>query len=152
MGSAGYSALSKVAELNATGPSQAIMAKHVERLATLEEVGGTWVKSLKGDAGARVSKALLGDDRFKRWGKHYLRAFTRAHQVQYCTNFMDKSLQDYGGGLFKALREEGDSIFISLPPPQPARKPRQEGARLSTSSATPAKPDMSVYYGGSGGG
>jgi hypothetical protein len=128
-----------------------------ERISTLETAGGAWVTQLKADVKGRASKALLGQDRFNRWGKHYLLAFTRAHQVQYCTNFMDKSLQEYGGALFRALREEGDGVFVSLPPPTPSAKKTQTVAAARRSSAPAATysapaPDMSVYYGGSGGG
>jgi hypothetical protein len=42
------------------------------------------------DVDGRLSKALKGQARFLRWGKHYLRALTRAHGVQMCTNFMDR--------------------------------------------------------------
>lgn len=42
------------------------------------------------DVDGRLSKALKGQARFNRWGKHYLRALTRAHCVQMCTNFMDR--------------------------------------------------------------
>merc|ERR1711967_72593 len=122
-----------------------------ERMSTLESAGGAWVTNLKADVEGRASKALLGADRFNRWGKHYLRAFTRAHKLQNCTNFMDKSLQDYGGTLFKALRAEGDSTFLSLPPPQPSR-PVAAQRRPSAPAASAPAPDMSVYYGGSGGG
>merc|ERR1711920_893048 len=120
----------------------------------LEAMGGDWVKILKADLEGRVSKALPGDQRFHRWGKHYLRAFTRAHQIQYCTNFMDKSLQDYAGNAFRALRSEGDSIFVSLPPPKPAVQPAvvPTQRRHSAPSAPAAQPDMTVYYGGGGGG
>jgi hypothetical protein len=30
---------------------------------------------------------------------------------------MDPGLQVYGGALFTSLRESGDSVFVSLPPP-----------------------------------
>lgn len=36
---------------------------------------------LKSDIIGRMTKALDGADRFNRWGKHYLRALMRAHQV-----------------------------------------------------------------------
>jgi len=126
-----------------------------ERLSTLDIDNDDWVRTLRGDVGARVSKAFQGGDRFGRWGKHYLRAFLRAHQLQRCTNFLDKSLQVYGGNLFRALREEGDSVFVSLPPPVPSRRtPARPANQTSTqmpSVHTPA-PNMNVYYGGSGGG
>merc|ERR1712070_413051 len=75
------------------------------------------------DVSGRMTKAIQGRDRFIRWGKHYLRALTRAHQVQVCTNFMDAGLQVYGGARFKELRSLGDEVFVSLPMPKPKPKP-----------------------------
>jgi len=97
--------------------------------------------ALMGDTDGRMSKALNGKDRFNRWGKHYLRALMRSHQLQVCTNFMDPGLQPYGGALFRSLREVGDQIFFSLPPP----------ARRAVTTTTPA-PNMTTYYAGAGGG
>merc|ERR1719160_411432 len=110
-----------------------------------------------------MTKALQGRDRFNRWGMHYLRALIRAHQLQTCTNFMDPGLQVYGGTVFKALRDEGDSIFLKLPPPKPAKAPapaavrysagaaagqRRAAARMSSGAAPRAAPapDMRTYY------
>jgi hypothetical protein len=145
----GYQAV-KLAVGKQQSTAQENMAELVKRLGSPENAT-TWVPTLEADVAARVTKSLNGEARFNRWGKHYLRAFTRAHQIQYCTNFMDKSLQDYGGSLFRALREEGDNVFISLPPPTPSKKQQVQTQRRA--SAPPAAaPDMSVYYGGSGGG
>merc|ERR1719476_585170 len=77
--------------------------------------------SLQSDVDGRMAKALKGKDRFNRWGKHYLRALARAHQLQMCTNFMDPGLQIYGGTLFRDLRAQGDDAFLSLPAPTPAQ-------------------------------
>ena len=77
------------------------------------------VVALQLDVAGRMTKALQGEERFNRWGKHYLRATIRAHQLQTCTNCMDEGLQKYGGALFTSLKEEGDKIFISLPAPAP---------------------------------
>jgi len=138
--------------------------------------GGAGVDSrlaaLKADLEGRMSKALKGKERFNRWGKHYLRALMRAHQVQQCTNFMDPGLQVYGGTLFRECRSQGDDVFLSLPPPKPsrARPPKPLPARpVVVAAASPAvaaapayspppprprtpSPDMRTYYGGGGGG
>lgn len=169
----------RLGKLECLESAQKAMLALVDRLAGLELVlqsatDKSWsalVTRLKADIGARGSKALLGKERFDRWGKHYLRAFVRAHQVQYCTNFMDKSLQDYGGNLFRALREEGDAIFVSLPPPIPVPAPKPAAPLASAAPHASAKPrasapppfarvnsrpapapKMNVYYGGGGGG
>ncbi|CAE7427703.1 unnamed protein product [Symbiodinium natans] len=107
--------------------------------------------ALRSDVDGRMSKALKGKQRFNRWGKHYLRALTRSHQLQMCTNFMDPGLQVYGGAMFRSLRDVGDRIFLELPPPKRQEAPR---ARTSCSQATPApaSPNMTTYYAGAGGG
>mmetsp|Transcript_38941 Transcript_38941/g.77305 ORF Transcript_38941/g.77305 Transcript_38941/m.77305 type:complete len:758 (+) Transcript_38941:62-2335(+) len=136
--------------------------------------------ALRADVEGRVAKALKGKDRFNRWGKHYLRALARAHQLQMCTNFMDPGLQIYGGTLFRDLRAQGDDAFLSLPAPTPAQDETSlpcdrcgqmtpfcnyaehasicgTGRQAATPAAQPSAPrppaaDMQTYYAGSGGG
>lgn len=74
------------------------------------------------DVDGRMSKALQGKERFNRWGKHYLRAICRSHQLQQCTNYMDPGLQAYGGAFFKEFREQGGVIYAKLPPPTASRQ------------------------------
>jgi len=115
---------------------------------------------LKSDVGGRITKALSTKERFTRWGKHYLRALTRAHQIQQCTNFMDPGLQKYGGMLFHIQREIGGSIFVSLPPPTgtmhrvhiPAYSPAAYAAASSPVQRAPSPVQMQSYYGGNQGG
>lgn len=38
-------------------------------------------KALNADVNGRMLKAIDGSQRFNRWGKHYLRAITRSHQL-----------------------------------------------------------------------
>jgi len=104
--------------------------------------------TLKADVDGRMTKAFDGLDRFRRWGKHYLRALSRAHQLQMCTNFMDTGLQMYGGRLFKGMREEGDAAFLSLPAPKPSVAP----GRAAITSNCSSSPQTSTYYAGSCGG
>jgi hypothetical protein len=114
---------------------------------------------LKSDVGGRITKALSTKERFNRWGRHYLRALTRAHQIQQCTNFMDPGLQKYGGMLFHIQREMGGTIFVSLPPPTPTMH-RVDVPAYSSFSAPASAPvqrppspvQMDAYYGGGGGG
>merc|ERR1712232_1029444 len=73
--------------------------------------GDIRLDALKVDVVGRMLKALSGQDRFERWGKHYLLALTRSHQLQLCTNWLDAGLQVYGGELFRALRCKGDTTF-----------------------------------------
>jgi len=124
----------------------------------LDSVAGRF-KALSADTTGRITKALNGKERFNRWGKHYLRAVIRAHQLQLCTNFMDAGLQAYGGSLFQQLRSEGDKIFISLPAPAKT-KSGGTGTRTTTATTTATSsararspsPNMNTYYAGSGGG
>lgn len=156
--------------------AQETLAEVARRIEELENLSGSsdQLTGLKLDIQGRMTKALQGSDRFKRWGKHYLRALLRAHQLQLCTNFMDPGLQIYGGSLFRRLREEGDRVFLSLPAPKPAQRrastniaPRAQGCRGSPGATTTVRrtstvstaatarsnsPDMNCYYGGSGGG
>merc|ERR1719238_2292865 len=78
----------------------------------------TALLQLQADFVGRFSKAFDGKERFERWGKHYARALLRAHQLQLCTNFMDAGLKSYGGALFRQVRDAGEPIFKSLPPPR----------------------------------
>lgn len=117
----------------------------------------TRISTLREDVDGRITKALNGKDRFNRWGKHYLRAVTRAHQIEQCTNFMDPGLQPYGAEYFKKVVEEGGQIFLSLPPPTRAQPKVQTSnqpnhAPQSTCQPAPAPTVMDTYYAGSGGG
>jgi Mg-chelatase subunit ChlD len=120
------------------------------------------LNALAGDlnSSGRAIKAMTGMDRFNRWGKHYLRALRRAHQVQQCTNFVDPGVQVYGGALFAQLRKAGDELFLALPPPRPAQPPSRERpvASASASRQAPARSrspspavDMNRYYDSFGG-
>jgi len=83
--------------------------------------GDIRLDALKIDIVGRMLKALSDQERFERWGKHYLLALTRSHQVQQCTNWLDAGLQIYGGQLFRSLRHKGDTTFLKLPPPVPVK-------------------------------
>lgn len=90
-------------------------------LARISSLDASWpsegLNALWADLNGRMSKALSTSERFNRWGKHYMRALVRAHQIQICANFMDPGLQVYGGALFKQLHTQGGEIFLALPPP-----------------------------------
>ncbi|MDC0367060.1 nucleoside monophosphate kinase [bacterium] len=118
------------------------------------------------DVNGRAVKALSGVHRFEKWGRHFLRALCRAHQVQLCTNAMDNGLQQYSGQLFQQLKNKGETIFETLPPPRPSRPVRAAPAPATSRSLrgtarwTGAKPsaggysttNMSSYLSGAGGG
>lgn len=85
---------------------------------------------------------------YRRWGRHYLRAYKRAQELQQCMNFKDPGLQIYGGDLFHSLQDAGDKAFITLPPPKPSLTARMETAAASALSAPIC---MSVFHNASAG-
>merc|ERR1711971_916685 len=102
-----------------------------------------------------MGKAYDGRPRFNRWGKHYLRALMRAHQLQMCTNFKDPGLQVYGGPRFKDLRSEGDQVFVSVPmaPPSSAAAVSRPSvaSRPSAAASPPSNVGAATYYNSGGG-
>jgi hypothetical protein len=100
---------------------------------------------------------------YEKWGKHYLRAYLRAQEMEQCMNFKDPGLQIYGGDLFHAIQAEGEATFSSLP----ALEPSGASARTSAYSPSPtvgasvapiaaapvpAPVNMAQYFYNSGGG
>ncbi|CAF2458351.1 unnamed protein product [Rotaria sp. Silwood2] len=110
-----------------------------EEMKTYADENDQFVKDLLSDLTGQVQQALTNADWFKKWGVHFLPSITRAHLLQYCNNFKDPGIQNYGrGGLFSTIRDEMDTIFCSLPAPKPSQKP---GVQI----------DMSVFHNASGG-
>lgn len=103
------------------------------------------IRTLSADVQGRVTKALSTKERFMRWGRHYVRALVRAHQIQICTNFMDSSLQVYCGKLFVEERSRGGKIFKNLEKPKripPEPKPAPTVA--PTKPSTPQTPSPQI--------
>lgn len=59
-------------------------------------------------------------DYYQKWGRHYLPSLACAHQLEQCNNFKDPGVQNYGGKLFKKLRDTADEMFLKIPPPKPS--------------------------------
>lgn len=59
----------------------------------------------------------LAEPAFSRWGRHFLLSWARAHDLEFCNNFKDPGVQNYGGSLFRQLRDQVDTVFLSIPPP-----------------------------------
>lgn len=78
------------------------------------------VAALLQDVEGQVTEAFSRADWFDKWGKHYSRSLSRAHELQQCHNFRDPGVQYYGGELFNVLRDAAEKIFESIPPPQPS--------------------------------
>ena len=45
------------------------------------------------------------EDWFNKWGIHYLRSLRDAYSNEVCNNFKDKGVDNFGGKLFKTLRD-----------------------------------------------
>ncbi|KAG8928120.1 hypothetical protein FRC02_007356 [Tulasnella sp. 418] len=68
----------------------------------------------------------VGDNAaWTKWGRHYLPSLAGSHLRQQCSNFKDAGLQVYGrdSSLFIACRDEIDTVFDNLPPPEPTYVP-----------------------------
>jgi hypothetical protein len=65
---------------------------------------------------SEVGQVILAPKHYDTWGKHYLRAYLRAQELQQCMNFKDSGLQIYGGDSFHELQKVGDEVFMHLPP------------------------------------
>jgi Mg-chelatase subunit ChlD len=116
------------------------------------------------DVEGQITEAISREDWYTKWGGHYLPSLARAHQLQQCNNFKDPGIQQYGGELFKQLRDHADDLFCKLPPPKPSvgggysYRPRSAsgagaaggavgGARAAPAPAPAPRPpiDMSMY-------
>ena len=123
-----------------------------------DSIARAYITAMSKDVGGRMLKALTGVKRYQRWGRHYLRAISRAHQISVCANFMDAGLQLYGGKFFQSLRDKGDKVFLSIPMAPPRYQPQKRTTvksyqHTSYTRAAPAPaPSTATYYAGSGGG
>lgn len=103
-----------------------------------------------------VTVTSASSQRYNKWGQHYLPSLSRSHTLQQCTNFKDPGLQVYGGAVFKSTRDEGDDVFVALPPPTatgniPRSHHISSGGGGGGGGASAAPIDMSRYYNQSGG-
>jgi len=131
-----------------------------------------YIGDLLEDLTGQAFEALSTAEYYKKWGRHYIPSLVNAHLHQYCNNFKDPGVQNYGGALFGKLKETGNEVFIKLPPPkvEAYKSPyvafggggngavykgakRGKGAKRSsiTKSAAPKRVDMNKYYNVGGG-
>ena len=68
----------------------------------------------------QVIKAFSKPEWYSKWGQYYIPAIRRANQLQYCNNFKDKTVAQYGGRLFSELQDRSNDIFVKLIPPPPS--------------------------------
>ena len=91
-------ALLKQKPLPCAGGAEPLMRALLQRFESSDAAGDERVAAMYADIVGRMSKALDGADRFKRWGSHYIRGLLRAHELQQCTKcvkvFLSKCL-DY---------------------------------------------------------
>lgn len=111
-------------------------------------------KGLYEDLTGQVHLAFTNLGNYSRWGRHYIPSLSNAHTHQVCNNFKDNGLQDYGGMLFKTIRDHADGIVNELPPPKPSVF--VGGYSRYGGSSAPAKPitraQMQQVYNNRGGG
>lgn len=126
---------------------QRIVATEILAIQKSVAAGDERVKKLLEDLQGQVTQAISRPDWFKKWGVHYLPSLLRAHLMQVCNNFKDPGVQVYAGKLFSTLRDQGDAIFLKLPPPKPSRRRHvAPGAAPGGAAPAPRAPvDMSVY-------
>lgn len=77
-----------------------------------------FISDLLEDLTGQVFEAVSSAQYYKKWGRHYIPSLVNAHLHQYCNNFKDPGVQNYGGALFAKLKETGNEVFIKLPPPK----------------------------------
>ena len=83
-----------------------------------------YVKNIIFDFEGQIKMALnmtnVGEreDWFNKWGIHYLRSLHDAYCNEVCNNFKDKGVDNFGGKLFKTLRDTISDIFDNTPPPK----------------------------------
>jgi Hint-domain/VWA / Hh protein intein-like len=79
------------------------------------------LRALKQDLVGQVTEAYSREDWHTKWGRHYLLALARAHELQQCSNFKDPGLQRYTRSQkFVLLRDGAEEVFCKLPPPKPS--------------------------------
>jgi hypothetical protein len=97
------------------GPNQSLIAHLVaelSRLALTEPRAAALLADTKGEILKALEPAAFG-----RWGRHFLPSVLCAHANQWPSSFKDESSKVFGSAITKALVDDGDRIFNSLPPP-----------------------------------
>lgn len=70
-----------------------------------------------------------GQSYWTRWGRHYIPAYLRAHELQQRMNFKDAALQNYGSKNFEAIQTIGDHVFGTVDPFEPSGTKKDTYAR-----------------------
>jgi hypothetical protein len=89
------------------------------------------------DLKGQVTLASSNNNYYNKWGMNYLYSLMSANRQQKCNNFKDKSVAEYGGDIFKRIRDEVDAIYSDMEPPVPSQ-PTDYNDSSGISSASPA--------------
>ncbi len=93
----------------------------------------------------QLGKSLEKPEWFQKWGFHYLKSIIRAHELEKCMNFKDKSIQYYTTPDFTTEQKRIEDIFCNLTPPNPT------GRVNSYDNNVVALTNMNAYYNQQGG-
>lgn len=97
-------------------------------------------------------QVIMAPRYFERWGKHYLRAYHKAQELEQCMNFKDPGLQIYGGDLFHEVQAEGEAAFSTLPALEATgRRVREAVGAVGTVATVAAPLNTQMFYNSSGG-
>jgi len=122
-----------------------------------------YINDLLEDLTGQAFEAISTKEYYKKWGRHYIPSLVNAHRHQYCNNFKDPGVQNYGSTLFATLKETGNKVFIGIEPPkkQVYQSPYAYGGggghgnggilQASAKRASAAPVNMSHYYNAGGG-
>jgi hypothetical protein len=104
------------------------------------------------DLKGQVKLASSDKNYYYKWGMNYLYSLMCANRQQKCNNFKDKSVEEYGGDIFKRIRDDVDTIYSDMEPPVPSQSASYNdssgssgayGAALACTSKASAAPALS---------
>ena len=76
----------------------------------------------KNDLEKEIQMAVKTNN-YRKWGHYYIQSILNAHEQEYCNNFRDPGIQEYGiGKIFNTERDNAESQFKKLPIPTPSYK------------------------------
>ena len=114
------------------GPNQSLIAHLVADLTRLPTEPR--IAALLADTKGEIFKALA-PAAFSRWGRHFLPSVLCGHVNQWPSSFKDESSKVFGSAITKALVDDGDRIFNSLPPPTASIAEAQYASARAASAA-----------------
>jgi hypothetical protein len=94
----------------------------------------------------QLTKAVDKSNWFDQWGKHYLKAIGRAHQLERCITFKELSPQHYNSAEFESEQTRIEQIFCDLPAPKPSNNYSSYYSKNGNITTAAAPVSMSRYY------